>query len=134
MDKTRSDPPSREAPASGPVGDIAVHITQSARELVMDRVVEGRRTRVTYRLDGVEIVNNGPLGGQLAARSRWEGATLVTDTRQVVNSPAGPLTLKAQEVRTLDPQGRIMTVVTTTALPSGARTRRLVFRRVPNRQ
>ncbi len=103
-------------------------IVQTGAMLIVEQQT-GRGSRaVTYRLDGEESTSSGPRGEQ-TSRSRWDGAALVTEGAQSVDTPRGSFTLEFSERRTLSADGATMTVETTRSTPRGDIDTTLVYRR-----
>jgi hypothetical protein len=143
MDAAKSDPPQQMGGGGGGGmgggrggmgggrggmgGGVAgpVVISQSEAELKIQR---GDQTFV-YKLDGSESTNPGMGGAQTSSRTRWDGVRLVTDSKQSMSGPMGEMTIESHEVRSLSPDGKEMTVETTTKTPRGEATRKLVFSR-----
>jgi hypothetical protein len=71
----------------------------------------------------------GPQGGTLKMRSSWRGNVLVSEGRQDMDTPRGPLTVTIHEERSLSADGGTLTVRTVTRGPRGETTRTMVFER-----
>ena len=124
----------RRGPGGGGGGGLGlggaqtVVIVQTGAMLIVEQQT-GRGSRaVTYRLDGEESTSSGPRGEQ-TSRSRWDGAALVTEGAQSVDTPRGSFTLEFSERRTLSADGATMTVETTRSTPRGDIETTLVYRR-----
>lgn len=109
------------------LSDVTLVITQTEGELVIDRQVGDRAGRTVLRLDGVESEVEGPRGGRYTAKSRWDGARIVTEGTQVRQGPNGEVEVHVTDVRELSPDGKTMTITTTIKAPRGANVRKLVF-------
>ena len=105
-------------------------ITQTADEVVIDRHVGERTGRSVLKLDGTETIAEGPRGGKLTARSRWDGDRLVTEGTQNRQGPNGEVSVDMTEVRELDADGKTLTVTTTMKAPRATTKRKLVFVKV----
>ena len=107
MDLTRS-----EAAAQGnPIGPVTVAIRQMPEELRIDTTRNGRTESVRYLPASVKATG----GDELLGAFRWEGSKLVTMLVTDINKQA----ITVQEVRSLDPAGREMTVELTLVVEHG---------------
>ena len=104
-----------------------VIVQTPAMMIVEQQTARGSRA-ATYRLDGEESTNSGPRGEQ-TARSRWDGAALVTEGAQSVSTPRGDFSLEFTEWRTLSADGGTMTVESVRSTPRGDIETTLVYRR-----
>ena len=104
-----------------------VIVQTPAMMIVEQQTARGSRA-ATYRLDGEESTNSGPRGEQ-TARSRWDGAALVTEGTQSVSTPRGDFSLDFTEWRTLSADGGTMTVESVRSTPRGDIETTLVYRR-----
>ena len=104
-----------------------VIVQTPAMMIVEQQTARGSRA-ATYRLDGEESTNSGPRGEQ-TARSRWDGAALVTEGTQSVSTPRGDFSLEFTEWRTLSADGQTMTVESVRSTPRGDIETTLVYRR-----
>lgn len=104
-----------------------VIVQTPAMMIVEQQTARGSRA-ATYRLDGEESTNSGPRGEQ-TARSRWDGAALVTEGTQSVSTPRGDFSLEFTEWRTLSTDGQTMTVESVRSTPRGDIETTLVYRR-----
>ena len=104
-----------------------VIVQTPAMMIVEQQTARGSRA-ATYRLDGEESTNSGPRGEQ-TARSRWDGAALVTEGTQSVSTPRGDFSLEFTEWRTLSADGGTMTVESVRSTPRGDIETTLVYRR-----
>jgi hypothetical protein len=59
--------------------DVTLTIKQTADTLTVERKVGENAQTITYKLDGTEAKNAGGRGGEATYKSKWEGATLVTE-------------------------------------------------------
>ena len=73
----------------------------------------------TYRLDGSPTVGAGGAEG----KAHWDGATLVVDTTATLRGNA----ITTKEVRSLDAEGKVMTVEVTISTARGERTTKQAF-------
>ena len=103
-------------------------IVQTGAMLIVEQQTDRGSRAATYRLDGEESTNSGPRGEQ-TSRSRWDGAALVTEGAQSVDTPRGSFTLEFSERRTLSADGGTMTVETVRSTPRGDIDTTLVYRR-----
>lgn len=106
------DPARSEAAAQGtPIGPVTVAIRQTPSELRIDTTRDGRTESVRYLPASAKATTAGELLGAF----RWEGPKLVTTLVTDINKQA----ITVQEVRTLDPGGREMTVELTLVVEHG---------------
>src|SRR5688572_15674750 len=98
MDPTRS-----EAAAQGtPIGPVTIAIRQAPGEVNIETTRNGRTEAVRYLpVSAKSTAASEPMGS-----FRWEGAKLVTRLVTDINKQA----LTVEEVRSLDPTGKEMTV------------------------
>ena len=101
---------------------------QTPAMMIVEQQTAGGSRAATYRLDGEESTNSGPRGEQ-TARSRWDGAALVTEGTQSVSTPRGDFSLEFTEWRTLSADGQTMTVESVRSTPRGDIETTLVYRR-----
>ena len=99
MDMTRS-----EAAAQGtPIGPVTVAIRQTPGEVNIETTRNGRTEAIRYLPASAKATGaSEPMGS-----FRWDGAKLVTRLVTDINNQA----ITVEEVRSLDPAGREMTVV-----------------------
>ena len=98
MDLTRS-----EAAAQGtPTGPVTVAIRQTPGEVNIETTRNGRTETVKYLPASAKATG----GSQPMGSFRWDGAKLVTRLVTDINKQA----ITVEEVRSLDPAGREMTV------------------------
>jgi hypothetical protein len=106
------DPSRSEAAAQGtPIGPVTVAIRQTPTELRIDTTRDGRTESVRYLPASAKATTTGELLGAF----RWEGPKLITTLVTDINKQA----ITVQEVRTLDPGGREMTVELTLVVEHG---------------
>ena len=113
----------------GPAGGArTLVIVQTPAMLIIEQQSDRGSRAATYRLDGEESTNSGPRGEQ-TARSRWDGAALVTEGTQSASTPLGNFTVEFAERRTLSADGQTMTVEATRSTRRGDIDSTLVYRR-----
>lgn len=126
-DKTRSDALTRRGQAVADA-DVTLVIEQTAPTVSIKRVVTTGPDRVvrqlTYTTDGKENKNLNPRGSEVTTRSTWDGGRLVTKGRQTLDSPMGKVDADVNETWTLSPDGRTLTIESTTSVPPVGETRR----------
>jgi hypothetical protein len=134
LDPSLSQLPRAGAAPSQEAGETAgqpltLVLAQGADSLTITR--QGRRgsSTVVLRFDGRETETPGPRGGTLKMRSSWQGATLVSEGRQEMETPRGPVTVDLREERSISADGQTLTVRTITRGPRGEMTRTMVFRK-----
>lgn len=107
MDLARS-----EAAAQGtPIGPVTVAIRQTPAEVQIETTRNGRTEAVRY----LPASANAVAAGELLGAFRWDGAKLVTRLVTDINKQA----ITVEEVRSLDPAGREMTVEITLVVEHG---------------
>lgn len=128
-DRAGGGPPEGgRAVIAGPEIGQKVVIKQTADRLIVRTSAPGGDQMLSYALDGRETTNMlGP--ATIKSKTKWEGATLVTDSTAKIEGPHGNVSLKRREVRSLDNDGETMIVKTTTDTPRGKRTATIVYRR-----
>ncbi len=109
-------------------GTRTLVIVQTPAMMIVEQQTARGSRAATYRLDGEESTNSGPRGEQ-TARSRWDGAALVTEGTQSVSTPRGDFSLEFTEWRTLSADGGTMTVESVRSTPRGDIETTLVYRR-----
>ena len=119
----------RQGGGGGPAGGApTLVIVQTPAMLIIEQQSDRGSRAATYRLDGEESTNSGPRGEQ-TARSRWDGAALVTEGTQSVSTRLRDFSLEFTERRTLSADGATMTVATVRSTPRGDVEATLVYRR-----
>ena len=119
----------RRQGGGGPAGGArTLVIVQTPAMLIIEQQSDRGSRAATYRLDGEESTNSGPRGEQ-TARSRWDGAALVTEGTQSASTPLGNFTVEFAERRTLSADGQTMTVEATRSTRRGDIDSTLVYRR-----
>ena len=103
-------------------------ITQTAASVTVEHQSDGQSRSIEYALDGSETtVQQG--NGTLTVSASWDGATLVTEGTQSIETGRGNFTLDLTERRTLSSDGRTLTIETTRGTPRGSQTFRLVYQK-----
>src|SRR5688572_10994630 len=97
------DPARSEAAAQGtPVGPVTVVIRQTPGEVRIDTTRSGRTESVRY----LPAASKPTAAGELLGAFRWDGPKLITRLVTDINKQA----ITVEEVRSLEPGGRDMTV------------------------
>lgn len=122
LDAAKSD----AAPQGRGRGGRSHTIRQSATEIAVTITGRGGPETSIYNLDGSESTNqvqspDGPL--TVKGTARWDGSTLVIETTREIQG----VTITTKEVRTLDPNGKEMTIEAITRSPQGEIKRKVVF-------
>ena len=103
-------------------------ISQTAASVTVEQQSDGQSRSIEYALDGSETtVQQG--NGTLTVSASWDGATLVTEGTQSIETGRGNFTLDLTERRTLSSDGRTLTIETTRGTPRGSQTFRLVYQK-----
>ena len=103
-------------------------ISQTAASVTVEQQSDDQSRSIEYALDGsettVEVGN-----GTLTVTANWDGAVLVTEGTQSIETGRGNFTLDLTERRTLNSDGRTLTIETTRGTPRGSQTFRLVYQK-----
>ena len=103
-------------------------ISQTAASVTVEQQFDDKSRSIEYALDGSETtVQQG--NGTLTVSASWDGATLVTEGTQSIETGRGNFTLDLTERRTLSSDGRTLTIETTRGTPRGSQTFRLVYQK-----
>jgi hypothetical protein len=105
LDAAKSDQMGGGGMGRGPGGPMT--ITQTANELVIERTMGDQAVKQTYKLDGSESVNAGPMGGESKSKAAFDGNKLVIKT--VRDTPNG--TMETTATYSLSADGKEMTVL-----------------------
>ncbi len=103
-------------------------INQNATSVTVEQQSGDQSRTIEYALDGsettVEVGN-----GTLTVTASWDGAALVTEGTQSIQTGRGNFSLDIAERRTLSSDGQTLTIETTRSTPRGDQTFRLVYRK-----
>lgn len=111
MDQQRSEAAVQDPPS----GSVTMVIKQRDADLIVEITRENQKPLViTSSISGSEK-DSPPLVSAPAARSYWDGNHLITETARNIQGE----TIRTKEVRTLDPAGKEMTVITTLIVEHG---------------
>lgn len=116
-------------PMGGGGGGMAMAplvITQTDKQLVITRNVNGQDQVTTYNLDGTESTNTTGRG-ESKSKAHWEGSSLVIETTSTFNGQSGPMTITSKEVRSVSADGKEMTISTTRTTQNGEQTTKRVY-------
>jgi hypothetical protein len=124
----RSQPDPQAQPAQRP--DIKLVVEQHGTTLKVTRVVAmGTREHSetnTYVADGTDQTRRG-YRGETVTRAAFDGDRLVLTRVHTKKSDAGDRTMSRQSVWTLSPDGRTLTIDTTSQGPRGDRAMKTVY-------
>lgn len=97
----------RMSGGGGAGGAVETVVTQSATSLTIERIMGPVTQTYVHTFDGAENLN---ANGRVTTRtkSRWEGASLVTEGTSHVSTDAGEVVTSVREVRSLDPDGALV--------------------------
>jgi hypothetical protein len=109
-------------------GDV-VHIKQTDERLIVTQDTPGGSVMNSYGLDGKTSTNRAGQG-TMKSTTRWDGVALVTDITRSMETQRGNFNMKSREVRSLDQDGRTMTVRTTLESPRGKQTMTVTYVKV----
>ena len=97
----------RMSGGGGAGGAVETVVTQSASSLTIERIMGPVTQTYIHTFDGTENVNvNGRV--TMKTKSRWEGASLVTEGTSHVSTDAGDVVTSVREVRSLDADGALV--------------------------
>ena len=103
-------------------------ISQNATSVTVEQQSGDRSRTIEYALEGsettVEVGN-----GTLTVTASWDGAVLVTEGTQSIETGRGNFSLDITERRTLSSDGQTLTNETTRSTPRGDRTFRRVYQK-----
>ena len=136
LDKTKSDPirMGRGGDAGGPPPDINITlvINQTAGDISISRTMSmrgnDRTSEQKFTLDGKESTNPSSMGrGEFKGKAKIDGANLVIEGTQKINTPNGEFEIGVKDEYALSPDGKVLTLTTTRSTPQGDRTSKQVF-------
>ena len=103
-------------------------ISQNATSITVEQQSGDQSRTIEYALDGsettVEVGN-----GTLTVSASWDGAVLVTEGTQSIETGRGNFSFDITERRTLSSDGQTLTLETTRVTPRGDQAFRLVYRK-----
>ena len=103
-------------------------ISQNAASITVEQQSGDQSRTIEYALDGsettVEVGN-----GTLTVSASWDGAVLVTEGTQSIETGRGNFSFDITERRTLSSDGQTLTLETTRVTPRGDRAFKLVYRK-----
>ena len=103
-------------------------ISQNAASITVEQQSGDQSRTIEYALDGsettVEVGN-----GTLTVSASWDGAVLVTEGTQSIETGRGNFSFDITERRTLSSDGQTLTLETTRVTPRGDQAFRLVYRK-----
>ncbi|HJN45798.1 MAG: hypothetical protein QGI10_08880 [Vicinamibacterales bacterium] len=103
-------------------------ISQSASTVTVEQQIGDQSQTIEYALDGSETsVAQGR--GTLTVTASWDGAALVTEGTQSIETGRGNFTLDITERRTLSSDGQTLTIEATRSTPRGDQSFRLVYQK-----
>ena len=103
-------------------------ISQNATSITVEQQSGDQSRTIEYAIDGsettVEVGN-----GTLTVSASWDGAVLVTEGTQSIETGRGNFSFDITERRTLSSDGQTLTLETTRVTPRGDQAFRLVYRK-----
>jgi len=124
----RSQPDPQAQPAQRP--DVRLVVEQHGATLKVTRIMAmGSRERSetnTYVADGTDQTHRG-YRGETVTRAAFDGDRLILTRVHTMKSDTGDRTMTRQSVWTLSPDGRTLTIDTTTQSPHGDRAMKTVY-------
>jgi len=103
-------------------------ISQTATSITVEQQAGAQSRTIEYAFDGTETtVEVG--NGTLTVTASWDGATLVTEGTQSIETGRGNFSIDITERRTLSSDGQTLTIDTTRSTPRGDQTFTLVYQK-----
>lgn len=103
-------------------------ISQTATSITVEQQSGDQSRTIEYAFDGTETtVEVG--NGTLTVTASWDGATLVTEGTQSIETGRGNFSIDITERRTLSSDGQTLTIDTTRSTPRGDQTFTLVYQK-----
>ena len=103
-------------------------ISQNATSITVEQQSGDQSRTIEYAIDGSETtVKVG--NGTLTVSASWDGAVLVTEGTQSIETGRGNFSFDITEQRTLSSDGQTLTLETTRVTPRGDQAFRLVYRK-----
>ncbi len=103
-------------------------ISQTATSITVEQQAGDQSRTIEYAFDGTETtVEVG--NGTLTVTASWDGATLVTEGTQSIETGRGNFSIDITERRTLSSDGQTLTIDTTRSTPRGDQTFTLVYQK-----
>ena len=101
------------SPSGAATAPSEFKITQTAAALTIERTTPAGPQKFVHKLDGSESVNiNGRT--TMTTKTRWQGATLVTEGTNVFAGQDGAMTIDLKEIRSIESDGTLLIVTTRT--------------------
>ena len=110
-----------------PMHTVTLVIKQTRDTLTIQRSMGKNQEVAVFKLDGSESVNKLPSGNEARTVMKWSGAALVGKTTTKMGNAEGGATVEMNEVRSLSPDGRVMTLSITRKTPRGEVKQTLVY-------
>ena len=111
-----------------PMRTITLVIKQTGDTLTVQRSMGKNQEVASYKLDGSESINKLPSGNEARTIMKWSGATLVARTTAKINdSEGGGMNTEMTDVRSLSPDGKVMTLSVTRKTPRGEVKQTLIY-------
>ena len=117
----------RPAGKQAPMRTITLVIKQTGDTLTVQRSMGKNQEVASYKLDGSETTNKLPSGNETKSTVKWVGATLVSRTTAKIGDSEGGMNTEMTDVRSLSPDGKIMTLSVTRKTPRGEVKQTLVY-------
>lgn len=122
LDMARSEmgrPPGTANPAAR---KVTIVVKQTPSTLSIERHVGEKSEAATHQLNGSVSVNKLPSGRDARSTSTWVGSTLV-----ITSATVGEQTAETNNVWSLSPDGKTLTIDMTMKLPGGEKKQKLVY-------
>jgi hypothetical protein len=126
FDEAKSDPaPAGRGGGRGGGGTPSqLVIKQAGGQITIETTTANGTQSVAYKLDGSESVNKLAMG-ESKGKATWDGANLVINSSQQLQTQAGTFDITSKEVYNL--AGTVLTITTTRTTARGENTRKTVF-------
>jgi hypothetical protein len=136
LDEAKTAAARKPGPATGAGGGVAlpigrIVITQTPASLTVEREALGKVIRYSFTIDGPESVNKSG-AVTMTTRTRWDGATLVTEGTQSQVTSQGYAAWKYRQTFATDTQGALVLETTFTAADGTQTVGIQVFKRASN--
>jgi hypothetical protein len=125
LDIAKSDVGQGRPSAQAATQKVTLVIKQTPAVLAIERKAGERVETATFKLDGSESVNKSPSGQDIKSTSRWVGSTLVT--KSMMSTEQG--TAEMSDVRSLNADGKVMTIDVNRKTPRGDVKQKLIYNR-----
>ena len=99
-----------------------LRVSQTTDRLIVTRAAPEGDVMSSYSLDGKETKNHPSPEVEVKSKTKWDGATLVTDSTRTTDTGQGKTSAKTREVLSLSDDGQTLTSTMTAESQFGKRT------------